>query len=161
MRADGSRQRRLSHQGEDCEDPAWSPNGRWIVFSCQLQYWKLIRMRPDGSGERMLLPGHPLTETDPSWTPDGRIVFARGAKSASGRGIFIVDANGRSLRRLHPYGGDPVVSPDGRSIAFAWMPDDANQELFVMRSNGTGVGQITATNGVTEWGVDWQRGSTR
>jgi TolB protein len=161
MRADGSRQRRLSHQNEDCEDPAWSPNGRWIVFTCQLGYWKLIRMRPDGSGERRLLPGYPLTETDPSWTPDGRIVFARGAKSARGRGIFIVGASGNGLRRLNPHGGGPAVSPDGSQIAFAWMPDGANQELFVMRSNGTGVRQITATNGVMEWGADWQRASSR
>ena len=99
MRADGTRQRRLSHQNEDCEDPAWSPNGRWIVFTCQLGYWKLIRMRPDGSGERRLLPGYPLTETNPSWTPDGRIVFSRGAKSARGRGIFITGVNGKGLRR--------------------------------------------------------------
>lgn len=161
MRADGSRQRRLSHQNEDCEDPAWSPNGRWIVFTCQLGYWKLIRMRPDGSGERRLLPGYPLTETDPSWTPDGRIVFSRGAKSARGRGIFIAGANGKGLRRLNAHGGDPAVSPDGRLIAFAWMPDGANQELFVIRSNGTGVRQITATNGITEWGTEWQRASSR
>ena len=64
--------------------------------------------------------------------------------------------NGKGLRRLNPHGGDPFVSPDGRLIAFAWMPDGANQELFVMRSNGTGVRQITATNGVIEWNADWQ-----
>ncbi|MGH3064063.1 MAG: TolB family protein, partial [Gaiellaceae bacterium] len=78
-----------------------------------------------------------------------------------GRGIFITGANGKSLRRLRAHGGGPVVSPDGRSIAFAWMPDGANQELFVMRNNGTGVRQITATNGVMEWGADWQRASSR
>jgi TolB protein len=159
MRADGSRQRRLTHQVEDCETPAWSPNGRWIVCSCQLGYWKLLRMRPDGSGERRLLPGYPLTESSPSWTPDGLIVFGRGSKTARGRGIFTVRADGTGLRRLRATGGDPAVSPDGRLLAFAWMPDNANQELFVMRRNGTGVRQITATNGVTEWGPDWQRGS--
>ena len=26
----------------------------------------------------------------------------------------------------------------------------------MMRSNGTGVRQITATNGVLEWNADWQ-----
>lgn len=159
MAADGSRQRRLSHQAEDCETPAWSPNGRWIVFSCQLGYWKLVRMRPDGSGERRLLAGYPLTETSPGWSPEGLIVFSRGAKSARGRGIFSVRADGTRLRRLRANGGDPAVSPDGRLIAFAWMPDGADQELFVMRRDGTGAMQITATNGVTEWGPDWQRAS--
>ena len=159
MRADGSRQRRLSHQAEDCETPAWSPSGRWIVFSCQLGYWKLVRMRPDGSGERRLLPGYPLTETSPTWSPDGSIVFSRGAQSARGRGVFSVRADGTGLRRLRANGGDPAVSPDGRLIAFTWMPDGANQELFVMRRDGSAAQQITATNGVTEWVPDWQRGS--
>jgi Tol biopolymer transport system component len=108
-------------------------------------------MRPDGSGERRLLPGYPLTESSPTWTPDGLIVFSRGAKSARGRGIFSARADGTGLRRLRASGGDPAVSPDGRLLAFTWMPDGANQELFLMSRNGTGVRQITATNGVTEW----------
>jgi Tol biopolymer transport system component len=157
MRADGTRQRRLSHQAEDCETPAWSPNGRWIVFSCQLGYWKLVRMRPDGSAERRLLPGYPLTETSPSWTPDGLIIFSRGAKRAQGRGIFTVRTDGSGLRRLRPAGGDPAVSPDGRLVAFSWTPDGANQELFVMGRGGNAARQITATNGVMEWSPDWQR----
>jgi Tol biopolymer transport system component len=127
------------------------------VFSCEFGYWKLVRMRADGSGERRLLPGYPLTETSPAWAPDGLIVFSRGAKSARGRGIFSVRANGTGLRRLHPHGGDPAVSPDGRFIAFVWIPDDADQELFVMRRNGTGARPITATNGVNEAAPDWQR----
>jgi len=157
MRSDGSGQRRLSHQAEDCETPAWSPNGRWIVCACQLGYWKLVRMRPNGTAERRLLPGYPLTETSPTWTPDSRIVFSRGAKSSRGRGIFSVRADGTRLRRLRATGGDPSVSPDGRLIAFTWTPDGANQELFVMRRDGSRVRQITATNGVIESAPDWQR----
>lgn len=157
MRADGSRQRKLSDQNANCETPAWSPNGRWIVATCQLQWWKLIRMRPDGSGERRLLPGYPLTESAPSWTPDGRILFSRGSNRPSGRGIFVVGADGSGLRRLRASGGEPVSSPDGRLIAFTASPDGANQELWTMRRDGTGAKQITATNGVLEHGPDWQR----
>ena len=156
MRADGSRQRRLSNQAEDCETPAWSPNGRWIVFSCQLGWWKLVRMRPDGSGERRLLPGYPRTESSPTWTPGNAIVFARGAPTAAGRGLFVVRADGTGLRRLSAHGGEPAVSPDGRLIAFTWMPDGANQELFVMTRDDSRKRQITATNGVMESGPDWQ-----
>jgi TolB protein len=157
MRADGTRQRRLTDQSEDCETPAWSPNGRWIVASCELGWWKLIRLRPDGSGERRLLRGYPLTESSPAFAPDGSLVFARGAKKAAGRGIFSVRIDGRGLRRLRASGGEPVVSPDGRLIAFTWMRDGVNQELFVMRRNGTRARQITATNGINESGPDWQR----
>jgi TolB protein len=159
MRADGSRQRRLTHQAEDCETPAWSPNGRWIVASCELGWWKLVRLRPDGSHERRLLPGYPRTESSPSFAPDGSIVFARGAKTSSGCGIYTVRIDGRGLRRLRSSGGEPVVSPDARWIAFTWTRDDANQELFVMRRNGTRARAITATNGITESGPDWQRRS--
>jgi len=157
MRADGSRQRRLTDQAEDCETPAWSPNGRWIVASCELGWWKLIRLRPNGSDERRLLPGYPLTESSPAFAPDGSIVFARGAKSAGGRGIYSVRIDGTGLRKLRPNGGEPSVSPDGRLIAFTWMPDGANQELFIMRRDGRSARQITTTNGVTESSPDWQR----
>jgi TolB protein len=157
MRADGSVQRRLTDQAEDCETPAWSPTGRWIVASCELGWWKLVGMRSDGSAERRLLPGYPLTESSPTFAPDGSIVFARGGRTAAQRGIYRVRLDGSGLRRLRPNGGDPAVSPDGRLIAFTWMPDGANQELFVMRANGTAPRQITSTNGVSEWGPDWQR----
>jgi hypothetical protein len=47
------------------------------------------------------------------------------------------------------------------TVPSSGWPDDANEELFVMRSNGTGVRQITATNGLIEWGAEWQRASSR
>jgi Tol biopolymer transport system component len=155
MPASGGRARRLSNQADDCESSAWSPNGRWIVFSCELGYWKLVRMRADGSRERRLLPGYPLSEMSPTWTPDGLIMFGRGAPTASGRGIFSVRPGGTGLRRVSSHGGEPAVSPEGRLVAFVWMPDGANQELFLMNRDGSGLRQITFTNGISEWNRDW------
>jgi Tol biopolymer transport system component len=51
---------------------------------------EVVLLRPDGSREHRLLPGYPRTEGSPSWTPDGRILFSRGAPRPAGRGIFSV-----------------------------------------------------------------------
>ena len=72
------------------------------------------------------------------------------------------DAWNGQLLYLRPLGGNNppfgrlfVASSDGSARATSRPPRS------VMRSNGTGVRQITATNGVTEWGADWQRASSR
>jgi dipeptidyl aminopeptidase/acylaminoacyl peptidase len=104
MRSDGSRQRRLTDQTEDCETPAWSPRGRWIVASCELGYWKLVLLRPDGSAEHRLLRGYPVTESSPSWTPDGQDPVL--ARRASSRGTRHLHRPARRHRPSpHPSGG--------------------------------------------------------
>ena len=72
------------------------------------------------------------------------------------------DAWNGQLLYLRPLGGNNppfgrlfVASSDGSGAR------DITPAGSVMRSNGTCVRQITATNGVTEWGADWQRASSR
>jgi hypothetical protein len=81
-----------------------------VVRPGSLREQPVVRLRPDGSRGRRLLPGSPRNENSPAFAPDGSMVF-----------------------------------------------DGATQELFVMRRNGTGSRQITATNGVVESRPDWQR----
>lgn len=40
-------------------------------------------------------------------------------------------------------------------MAFVWMPDGANQELFLIKRDDSGLRQITFTNGISEWNPDW------
>jgi hypothetical protein len=55
-------------------DPAFSPDGEWIVYSALVQgQWRLYRIRPDGSARRALGRGT-LDELQPSVSPDGRMV---------------------------------------------------------------------------------------
>jgi Tol biopolymer transport system component len=52
--------------------PTWSPDGQWIVFSRDLgNRWALMRIRPDGSGERLVAEEGVFA----TWDPAGHLVW--------------------------------------------------------------------------------------
>jgi Tol biopolymer transport system component len=135
---DGSSVRQLTGQGST--DPAWSPDGRSIVFTRD----GIATMRPDGTGVHTLDP----KGTQPAWSPDGRRIAYRDDFEAV---RVVSSASGARPRRLArsigPGANGPVWSPDGRWIAFVecrHVSSDAcdagsdEQIIFVVRSNGVG-----------------------
>jgi Tol biopolymer transport system component len=87
-----------------------------------------------------------VEDFSPNWSPDGsQLVFARVRAVIDrrngecclvlGSSLYVVDANGRGLRRIPGSGhdADPAWSPDGRSIAFI-----RRDRLYVMRPGGGG-----------------------
>jgi TolB protein len=69
MRADGGRQRRLTRSPAEEIEPAYSPDGRWVLFSSDRTGNKdVFVMRPDGSGLRNLTR-HPSDDWATSWQP--------------------------------------------------------------------------------------------
>ena len=82
--------------------------------------------------------------------------LSRVFKAETGETIWTIRRNGRGLRRLLALGGSPAFSPDGRWVAFVWNRD-GNQELYKVRADGTGMVQLTKTNGISEGAPSWQR----
>jgi Tol biopolymer transport system component len=126
--------RQLTSNGSDGQ-PSFSPDGRSIVFYSQGNFQSpgesegvgVYVMRRDGSGRRLVVHGRLLgvePESGPSFFPSGRrIVFSRanGAGENSHSHIYSVRLDGNGLRQLtHGPHDDvlPVVSPNGRRIAF-------------------------------------------
>jgi Tol biopolymer transport system component len=156
--ADGTHRRVLTPSGFQGQ-PAWSPDGRWIVFerdagSGDNGVWL---MRSDGSGLRRLTRNpHAGMEcgcdTDPAFSPDGRrISFVRVRAESSGQGaLFVMDRNGRHPRRITSWRLDPGIKhawkPDGSRIMVssnAHPQPGESSNLYVLRPDGTGLRALT------------------
>lgn len=83
----------------------------------------------------------------PSWTPDGKLVYARG--SGGNNDIYIVDSKeGASPKQLTANSGSnhtPAVSPDGRYIVFRSTRTGFNS-LWRMEIDGGNLKQLTGNN---------------
>ena len=113
MGADGKGLRRLTYNGSYNTGPAWSPDGRWIVYETrirgQFDLWLI-----DPSGEVNLpIVSHPRSDEAASWSPDSRkIVFSSVRRGRAD--LYIVDADGDNLRRL--------TRQVGENLQPAWGP---------------------------------------
>ena len=149
--------------------PAWSPDGRKIVFvSTRDRDPEIYVMDADGSNARRLtaVPGR---DAHPYWSPDGsRIVFQSPRENGHTR-IFVMNADGseqRAVTKNEGFCGVPVWSPDGRTIVFQCTADlartaaDAPWKLFALAAGGGEPRQITAGPGsdqVPNWSPDGRR----
>jgi len=68
--ADGANPRRITESGGEDARPAWSPRGRLIAFQRTIDgHASILAVRPDGSGQRVLVSSPRYDATMPSWRP--------------------------------------------------------------------------------------------
>ncbi|MEO3434215.1 Tol-Pal system beta propeller repeat protein TolB [Inquilinus sp. CAU 1745] len=118
MSANGGDAQRISFGEGRYASPVWSPRGDLIAFTKLHQGRFFIGvMRPDGSGERILVDAFHVE--GPTWAPNGRVLmyFSEQPSGAGGEGrsvkLYTVDLTG-SNRWTVPIpqdGSDPAWSP--------------------------------------------------
>lgn len=157
MNANGSNVRRITFtEGVTDFQPAWSPDGRRIVIS------RAAGITPP--------PGYPTVEADlvivdvatghehqitsrpdtwewyAHWSPDGkRIAFEGDLLEPGNDDVYTIKVDGTGLQRLTTrpgFDGDVRYSPDGTQLVFD-SDRAGDSDLFLMRTNGTNVRQLT------------------
>jgi len=103
-----------------------SPDGQWVVYTTFPES-NLWRSKLDGS-ERLQLTFPPVNAHEPRWSPDGKQILF----TDNPRRMFVVPANGGSLKQVMP----KVEDPNTEVGAGFWMPD-GNSIVFVMNSEKT------------------------
>ncbi len=158
MTAEGLDPVRLTETQADDMLPAWSPDGRRIVFiSDRDGNREVYVMNADGS-DPTNLTRNAAEDWTPSWSPDGaRIAFA--SFRDNNWEIYVMNADGSNQRRLtnSPQADySPAWSPDGEWIAFV-SDRTGSLDIFVMRPDGSDLRQFTndpATDQSPAWSPD-------
>ncbi len=110
-------------------NPAWSPDGNWIVYITQLEpklfeyATRHVAISPAKGGEaRVLTRAFDRESSDPRFSPDGKVVY------------FVADDDGtQNLCRVPVEGGNVTRTIAGRLMVYG----------FSMAKNGALVAQVT------------------
>jgi Tol biopolymer transport system component len=147
------------------DDPAWTPAGDRILFDRTFPPGandenatskNLFSMEANGGSVRQLTSERKdVFDAGPAMSPDGtRIAFERFDLSGRETGIYLMNTDGSSVRRItttpaSAAGGDhdASFSPDGTTIAFVRDGIDGGQGvIYVVGIDSKGLRQVTQTS---------------
>ncbi|MGK2962193.1 MAG: protein kinase domain-containing protein, partial [Gemmatimonadaceae bacterium] len=152
----------------DGHDATWSPDGQSITYTTfrNNSTFGLYRVRPGSGAKPESLTVNPQLGYTGVWLPDGSGLVSNGndmlpgsGGSGSGRDVVIVRDGGRGP--VEPLIANsfetqyPVVSPDGRWLAFV-SDQSGRNEVYVRTLSGDGVEVQVSQDGGSEpvWGRD-------
>lgn len=158
LNVDGTGEKQITHDDADHEDPAWSPDGSKIAFVLVKAGRKIVYLiNPDGSGAKPVTPAK-HSAIHPAFTPDGRAILyctdddLRPPEKNEAQ-IYSIELATKKLSTVISGGVNtfPVMSPDGRKMAFRKVIGDMNSEVFVANADGTRLKNLTNHHSWEGW----------
>jgi serine/threonine-protein kinase len=158
----------LSSRGQGDHLPVWTPDGTRVVFSSRRDagthdaaanlYWR----RLDDSAEPERLTQSPHHQDPGSWSPDGGLLTFAEEHQKTNFDVWVLDMKDRTSRPLIQTPArerHPMISPDGRWLAFA-SDETGVEEVYVQPFPGGGQKvRVSTTGGGNEplWARDGRR----
>ena len=168
MDQNGFNQTRLTNNQTFDGNPIFSPSGTKIAFDSFRDLNDNIYVMDakdeinnqtgdpgqDGNGDNVKrLTKKTASDEEPAFSPSGRrIAFVSDRVDPGGnRDIYVMKARPegkknrpKNLTKNAADDAQPSFSPDGTKIAFTSQRADSNGDIYVMRSDGTGVTRLTS-----------------
>ncbi|MEE9258176.1 MAG: Tol-Pal system beta propeller repeat protein TolB [Nitrospinaceae bacterium] len=146
---DGWSQKKMTDDRTINLTPAWSPDGRWIVYtSYGANNPDLLMIDTAGKGFKKTVLRLPGLNAAPSWSPGGNKIALVLSKDQNSE-IYVLE-NNRKLNRLTRHFNidtSPTWSPDGEKIAFTSDRSGTGApQIYIMDSrkgDGAGVKRIS------------------
>ena len=137
--------------------PAWSRDGRWILFSVSVEpaQTDIIRIEAN-SGEIHYLTNDEPSDESPTWSPNGEWIAFSSTRDKDGFKVYVMRPDGSDIRRVVDCdSGRPVWSPDSQWIAFT-STCFGTSGLYRARADGTGLEQLSdiPVVGMFSWSPD-------
>jgi dipeptidyl aminopeptidase/acylaminoacyl peptidase len=140
---------------------AWSADGKRVAY----------RVGAGGSSgpygiavDGTRIGGSDHHETQPGWTPDGRIVYRRSVPGENLSGdVWVMNADGTGAHALVTSDQDeryPVFSPDGTRIAFTRGASIPTMDIWVANADGSGA-HLLIGGAARESAPSWSPDGTR
>ena len=147
----------LTHDGRFKCTPAVCGPGNEIIYAelADPTLYRLMKLNLKDGNTQALRPEAKTSEFEPAISADGKVFAFLKTSGVLRVNLVIQDETGTRLGEVPPGDGfsgmrSPAVSPDHSRVVYSFA-EGGRQQLFAVRSDGTGRQTLADSQGINNW----------
>jgi Tol biopolymer transport system component len=147
----------LTHDGRFKCTPVVYGDGNEIVYAelADPTLYRLMKLNLKDGSTRALRPEAKTSEFEPAFSADGKVFAYLKTSGVLRVNLVIQDETGAKLGEVPPGDGfsgmrSPAVSPDHSRVVYSFA-EGGRQQLFSVRTDGTGRQTLADSQGINNW----------